>query len=210
MANIKNAIRNMKFKSGAMVLFGLFIVSLISNIMVRSYSHYHTESSPSLVVQATADLSLADITLKIFMQNRVTSGTSIGQATSGYTQIYYIPTVHYTYNSSKTVCTSGLTVSFDSVNKKFNISASNRGVCSVYFDADGVFNPDQVLRVFVYDSNKGTYYENGGIPADGRSYAIQSSLTSCTGTTPSFSISNGNIVYTASGDFKCSVYVKAS
>lgn len=208
----KSLSQKLRIRISLIILIGVFIVGLIALLVTRTYSYYHVDLPSNVVIRAYPSLVHADITLRVYMQNRNSSGTAIANS---YSQIYYIPRVHYTYNSAKTVCTDGITITWNSSTYSFDINAANRGVCSVYFDAAGTYISDQNLRICVknkggysYDQNgcSDGYYENGQIPQDGYTYTIKE--TKCTsGSITSIKIVNGLFEITAKNNYDCTVYL---
>lgn len=180
----------------------LFVLAILPSIMLISYSYYINEDA-SLLVEGTASIGGDDLTLRIFLQNRDSSGNP----SLGYTRVYFIPQYEYSYNSAKTKCTSG--VSIDSfTDNKFTITSSKKGYCEVYFDALGssIIKSDAnaAIRIFAEQTRgKQNYKEVGKVPNE--TYSINEAKTSQT--CSNVTLYGTTIKVTASGDFTCQVYL---
>ncbi|MBQ6841038.1 MAG: hypothetical protein IJO63_02855 [Bacilli bacterium] len=213
-AYIKKTISRVNFKSKKVwLLIGFFAVAIGITSSYYSHSYYEVHTDNNLAIGGVAFVSDADIILKIYTENRNTSGTGTGS----YTRQYFVPTANYTYNASKSVCTTGIkinglvdgeTVSTDTL----DIQATKKGYCKVYFDAvDGVI-ADVTHTLWVeQNSGAGDYVLMGRIPDNTNTYAIDTTKTSCTGTAPSsITLKNRAIYISATGNFSCDIYVKIS
>lgn len=199
---LKKSIDTSKKTKKIMGFVALFIMAILPSVILISYSHYATEDS-NLILDGTAKIESGDIILKVYLQNRDSSGNP----SSGYTRVYFIPQKDYSYNGEKSACTNGVTINGFTDNK-FNITASKRGVCEVYFDAlasDNIqSNPNGTFRIFAEQTKgEGDYVEVGKVPGIG--YAINEAKTS--ETCSNVTLTGTTINVTASGNVACVIYL---
>jgi len=201
---IKKTIKSINFKSKKTLLFiGLFVFALTTSLILISYGHYVKPGDKTLVVSGYALVSDADITLKIYIEDKDSTGNGVGT----YSRAYYIPTANYTYNTSSSYCTEGITIdSFQ--NGKFNITSTSKGYCKVYFDAVDGYAPDATFKLFVEQTKDASDYEEAGmLPDNDYVYKVNSTRTSCTDPNAVVEVVKRKIEITASMDNECTVYV---
>ena len=204
LAWIKKTIKSINWKSKKTLLFiGLFIVAFATGGLLLSYSYYTAPGDQNLVISGYVFLADADITLKIYHEDRDTNGNGIGT----YSRAYYIPQANYTYLESESYCTDGLTIeSFE--NYEFNISATKKGFCKVYFEAIDGYIPDATFRLYVEQTmGEGDYEQTGQLPVNDYVYVVNDTKTSCTDPDAVVEIVNRQIEITTSMDLNCDIYV---
>lgn len=202
---IQKDISSRKKIRSVIITIALFIVALIPSILLTSYSFY-VNSNTGLVIGGTVSTSSgdADIKLTVYMQDRDSNGNPVAES---YSKIYFIPINEYSYNSSRSSCTNGVSIdSFE--NGKFTLTASQKGYCDVYFDAlesDIIkSSPNGIIRLFAEQNpGEGDYKEVGQVPSD--NYVINEAKTSQT--CPNVTLEGRNISITASGDINCLIYL---
>lgn len=202
--NIKNYFKDNKTKSITILI--ILILTIVSSITLIAYSFYQNKSR-KLIISGIASLDSADVSIKVYRENK--NGNGVGINT--YSLSYYVPSsVSYNYVSSKTVCGTGITIT-KYENQKFYIDATKKGKCKVYFDAIDGYIDDYEVNLFVQNevgnTNDNNYNKMGQLPLyeTGYYYTINTSKTSCTnGAT--VSIEGRNIVVLATKKSVCNVY----
>ena len=203
---IKDTFKNIDFKSKrTWVLFGLLIMIGLLSSLYSSYGYYLNSGTKNVVISGTASFGSADIVLQVYRQDRNASGSAINNS---YSRVYYLPTTNYTYESSKTVCGSGITLTYDSVNNEFNINATSKGICKVYFAAEGVVVPNASFSLHVEQTmNGGNYKEMGLLPDNDYVYEINTTRTVCTDPNAILNIVDREIEVKTTMDLDCNIYV---
>lgn len=202
--NIKSYIANNKTKS--ITILVVLILTIVSSITLIAYSFYQNKSR-KLIISGIASLDSADVSIKVYRENKNDNGVGTGT----YSLSYYVPSsASYNYVSSKTVCDTGITIT-KYEKQKFYVDASKKGKCKVYFDAIDGYIDDYEVNLFVQNevgnTNDNNYNKMGQLPLyeTGYYYTINTSKTSCTnGAT--VSIEGRNIVVLATQKSVCNVY----
>lgn len=202
--NIKNYFKDNKTKSITILI--ILILTIVSSITLIAYSFYQNKSR-KLIISGIASLDSADVSIKVYRENKNENGVGIGT----YSLSYYVPSsASYNYVSSKTVCGTGITIT-KYENQKFYVDATKKGKCKVYFDAIDGYIDDYEVNLFVQNevgnTNDNNYNKMGQLPLyeTGYYYTINTSKTSCTnGAT--VSIEGRNIVVLATQKSVCNVY----
>ena len=202
--NIKNYFKDNKTKSITILI--ILILTIVSSITLIAYSFYQNKSR-RLIISGVASLDSADVSIKVYRENKNENGVGIGT----YSLSYYVPSsASYNYVSSKTVCGTGITIT-KYENQKFYVDATKKGKCKVYFDAIDGYIDDYEVNLFVQqeagNTNDNNYNKMGQLPLyeTGYYYTINTSKTSCTnGAT--VSIEGRNIVVLATQKSVCNVY----
>lgn len=206
--NIKSYIANNKTKS--ITILTVLILTIISSITLIAYSFYQNKST-QLIISGVALIDSSDVSIKVYRENKNDSGVGIGT----YALSYYVPSSSsYTYQSSKTECDTGITIT-KYENQKFYVDATKKGKCKVYFDAIDGYIDDYEVNLFVQKEAGNTddknYNKMGQLPLyeTGYYYTINTSKTSCTnGAT--VSIEGRNVVVLTTQKAVCNVYVDKS
>ena len=202
--NIKNYFKDNKTKSITILI--ILILTIVSSITLIAYSFYQNKSR-RLIISGIASLDSADVSIKVYRENKNENGVGINT----YSLSYYVPSsASYNYVSSKTVCGTGITIT-KYENQKFYVDATKKGKCKVYFDAIDGYIDDYEVNLFVQNevgnTNDNNYNKMGQLPLyeTGYYYTINTSKTSCTnGAT--VSIEGRNIVVLATQKSVCNVY----
>ncbi len=202
--NIKNYFKDNKTKSITILI--ILILTIVSSITLIAYSFYQNKSR-KLIISGIASLDSADVSIKVYRENKNENGVGINT----YSLSYYVPSsASYNYVSSKTVCGTGITIE-KYENQKFYVDATKKGKCKVYFDAIDGYIDDYEVNLFVQNevgnTNDNNYNKMGQLPLyeTGYYYTINTSKTSCTnGAT--VSIEGRNIVVLATQKSVCNVY----
>lgn len=202
--NIKNYFKDNKTKSITILI--ILILTIVSSIILIAYSFYQNKSR-RLIISGIASLDSADVSIKVYRENKNENGVGINT----YSLSYYVPSsASYSYVSSKTVCGTGITIE-KYENQKFYVDATKKGKCKVYFDAIDGYIDDYEVNLFVQNevgnTNDNNYNKMGQLPLyeSGYYYTINTSKTSCTnGAT--VSIEGRNIVVLATQKSVCNVY----
>lgn len=202
--NIKNYFKDNKTKSITILI--ILILTIVSSITLIAYSFYQNKSR-KLIISGIASLDSADVSIKVYRENKNENGVGIGT----YSLSYYVPSsASYNYVSSKTVCGTGITIE-KYENQKFYVDATKKGKCKVYFDAIDGYIDDYEVNLFVQNevgnTNDNNYNKMGQLPLyeTGYYYTINTSKTSCTnGAT--VSIEGRNIVVLTTKKAVCNVY----
>ena len=211
MRGLKKLVNNFKEyysnnKERCLTILTIIILSILSSIILISYSFYQNKSS-KLIISGVALIDSSDVSIKVYRENKNDSGVGLGT----YALSYYVPSSSsYTYQSSKTICDTGITIE-KYENQKFYVDATKKGKCKVYFDAIDGYIDDYEVNLFVQQEEGNTddknYNQMGQLPLyeTGYYYTINTSKTSCSnGAT--VSIVGRNIVVLTTQKAVCNVY----
>ena len=211
MRGLKKLVNNFKEyysnnKERCLTILTIIILSILSSIILISYSFYQNKSS-KLIISGVALIDSSDVSIKVYRENKNDNGVGLGT----YALSYYVPSAtSYTYQSSKTICDIGITIE-KYENQKFYVDATKKGKCKVYFDAIDGYIDDYEVNLFVQQEESNTddknYNQMGQLPLyeTGYYYTINESKTSCTnGAT--VSIAGRNIVVLTTQKAVCNVY----
>ena len=193
-------------KERCLSILTIIILSILSSIVLISYSFYQNKSS-KLIISGVALIDSSDVSIKVYRENKNDNGVGLGT----YALSYYVPSSSsYTYQSSKTICDTGITIE-KYENQKFYVDATKKGKCKVYFDAIDGYIDDYEVNLFVQQEVGNTddknYNQMGQLPLyeTGYYYTINTNKTSCTnGAT--VSIVGRNIVVLTTQKAVCNVY----
>ena len=211
MRGLKKLVNNFKEyysnnKERCLTILTIIILSILSSIILISYSFYQNKSS-RLIISGVALIDSSDVSIKVYRENKNDNGVGLGT----YALSYYVPSSSsYTYQSSKTICDTGITIE-KYENQKFYVDATKKGKCKVYFDAIDGYIDDYEVNLFVQQEVGNTddknYNQMGQLPLyeTGYYYTINTSKTSCSnGAT--VSIVGRNIVVLTTQKAVCNVY----
>ncbi len=211
MSGLKKLVNNFKAyysnnKERCLTILTIIILSILSSIILISYSFYQNKSS-KLIISGVALIDSSDVSIKVYRENKNDNGDGIGT----YALSYYVPSSSsYSYVESKSVCDTGITIE-KYENQKFYVDATKKGKCKVYFDAIDGYIDDYEVNLFVQQEVGNTddknYNQMGQLPLyeTGYYYTINTNKTSCTnGAT--VSIVGKNIVVLTTQKAVCNVY----
>ena len=193
-------------KERCLTILTIIILSILSSIILISYSFYQNKSS-KLIISGVALIDSSDVSIKVYRENKNDNGVGLGT----YALLYYAPSSSsYSYVGSKSVCDTGITIE-KYENQKFYVDATKKGKCKVYFDAIDGYIDDYEVNLFVQQEVGNTddknYNQMGQLPLyeTGYYYTINESKTNCTnGAT--VSIVGRNIVVLTTQKAVCNVY----
>ena len=211
MRGLKKLVNNFKEyysnnKERCLTILTIIILSILSSIVLISYSFYQNKSS-KLIISGVALIDSSDVSIKVYRENKNDNGVGLGT----YSLSYYVPSASsYSYVESKSICDTGITIE-KYENQKFYVDATKKGKCKVYFDAIDGYIDDYEVNLFVQQEVGNTddknYNQMGQLPLyeTGYYYTINESKTSCTnGAT--VSIVGRNIVVLTTQKAVCNVY----
>lgn len=144
--------------------------------------------------------AVLDVTLNVYAENVDSSGEGTGEYTKLETTA--LPSIGYEFNSSKSSCKNGSTVSFNDKENMFTVEATQKDVCDAYMDAMDV---DIALKIYV-QNKKGSanYYETNTIPTN--AFYTLASKSACTGSS-TMSMKNQRVVIGATSRTNCVAYL---
>ena len=200
-------------KGKCLTILTIIILSILSSIILISYSFYQNKSR-KLIISGIAVIGSNDVTIKVYRQDRDENGNGlvIGDKKS-YSLTYYIPSdTYYTYNSSLNKCSEGLKI-ISLENRVLRVDATKKGTCEIYFDLKKSYTEDSSITLYVQKEannvEKKNYTRMGQLPTDeiGYNYSINEDLSTCEPSTSKLSIVGRTISINSSEKTKCSVYV---
>ena len=134
--------------------------------------------------------------------NKNTGGAQINYFIEGIDEVYNsvvdVPTFGYTYNSAKSKCLNGSTITVDP-NNKVTVSSTD-DVCDIYFD---LRKRDVQLEIYVMNRETGKW-EVGKVPKVG--YEIYNA--GCNPNNASIEYKDGKLEIEAEGPTVCTVYFR--
>ena len=210
--NIKKNVTKKKIKNfikeHKVAVIGVITALLLAAITLYvSFAFFQITDTETVVGGSVGEI--ADIKIIIMAQDRNSSGAPVANA---YSQYGYVPKAGYTYNSTKSYCVNGSTLTYDSSDFSVNAQTSRTDTCYAYFDAKD--NLDIVLNVYLEDVDSngnglGTYstkLESFDMPAG--AYAINTSQSSCTNNaTVSYDSANNKFYVESAAKTVCNVYM---
>ena len=213
MRGLKKLVNNFKEyysnnKERCLTILTIIILSILSSIILISYSFYQNKSS-RLIISGVALIDSSDVSIKVYRENRNDDGVGIGR----YSISYYIPNDDkFVYNSNKNECDIGITIE-KYENQKFYVDATKKGKCKVYFDAIDGYTDDYEVNLFVQQELGNTddknYNQMGQLPLYeiGYYYTINKNKTRCNYLNASVDIIGRDVYVTSKEKTTCNVYV---
>lgn len=170
-------------------LISIAIVVLLSCVgLIVTYAFYQVVDVKPIIGGATSEIS--DLDIRIMAEERDANGNGLNK----YGLYPYIPKAGYVYNETKSKCTNGSTIKYDSKNYSADITSLGHDVCYLYFDSTAQL--DITLNVYAEnvdsDGNGNGEYtklETTALPTIG--YEINASKSKC---------QNGSIVTYSAAD----------
>lgn len=201
--NLKKSIDDSKKKKKLIGIVAFFIVVLFASIYLISYSHYVNDSSNS-IMDGVVKVGYGDVTLRVFIQDRDANGDPIDNK---YRKVGFIPQSEYSYDSTKTKCTDGVTID-NNYDGNLKILATKNGSCDVYYDAQNSSiiksSPDVTVKIMAEQTKgKGDYVEVYGLPKDNY-YAVNKEKTSSSCSNASILVRTIDVGLTSNTD--CVIY----
>lgn len=189
-------------------LISIVIVVLLSCVgLIITYAFYQVVDVKPIIGGATSEIS--DLDIRIMAEERDANGNGLNK----YGLYPYIPKAGYVYNETKSKCTNGSTIKYDSKNYSADITALGHDVCYLYFDSTAQL--DITLNVYAEnvdsDGNGNGEYtklETTALPTIG--YEINASKSKCqNGSTVTYSAADNLFSVESNQKDVCDVYMDA-
>lgn len=189
-------------------LISIVIVVLLSCVgLIVTYAFYQVVDVKPIIGGATSEIS--DLDIRIMAEERDANGNGLNK----YGLYPYIPKAGYVYNETKSKCTNGSTIKYDSTNYSADITALGHDVCYLYFDSTAQL--DITLNVYAEnvdsDGNGNGEYtklETTALPTIG--YEINASKSKCqNGSTVTYSAADNLFSVESNQKDVCDVYMDA-
>ena len=189
-------------------LISIAIVVLLSCVgLIVTYAFYQVVDVKPIIGGATSEIS--DLDIRIMAEERDANGNGLNK----YGLYPYIPKSGYVYNETKSKCTNGSTIKYDSKNYSADITALGHDVCYLYFDSTAQL--DITLNVYAEnvdsDGNGNGEYtklETTALPTIG--YEINASKSKCqNGSTVTYSAADNLFSVESNQKDVCDVYMDA-
>lgn len=189
-------------------LISIAIVVLLSCVgLIVTYAFYQVVDVKPIIGGATSEIS--DLDIRIMAEERDANGNGLNK----YGLYPYIPKAGYVYNETKSKCTNGSTIKYDSKNYSADVTALGHDVCYLYFDSTAQL--DITLNVYAEnvdsDGNGNGEYtklETTALPTIG--YEINASKSKCqNGSTVTYSAADNLFSVESNQKDVCDVYMDA-
>lgn len=189
-------------------LISIVIVVLLSCVgLIVTYAFYQVVDVKPIIGGATSEIS--DLDIRIMTEERDANGNGLNK----YGLYPYIPKAGYVYNETKSKCTNGSTIKYDSKNYSADITSLGHDVCYLYFDSTAQL--DITLNVYAEnvdsDGNGNGEYtklETTALPTIG--YEINASKSKCqNGSTVTYSAADNLFSVESNQKDVCDVYMDA-
>lgn len=189
-------------------LISIAIVVLLSCVgLIVTYAFYQVVDVKPIIGGATSEIS--DLDIRIMAEERDANGNGLNT----YGLYPYIPKAGYVYNETRSKCTNGSTIKYDSKNYSADITALGHDVCYLYFDSTAQL--DITLNVYAEnvdsDGNGNGEYtklETTALPTIG--YEINASKSKCqNGSTVTYSAADNLFSVESNQKDVCDVYMDA-
>lgn len=189
-------------------LISIAIVVLLSCVgLIVTYAFYQVVDVKPIIGGATSEIS--DLDIRIMTEERDANGNGLNK----YGLYPYIPKAGYVYNETKSKCTNGSTIKYDSKNYSADITSLGHDVCYLYFDSTAQL--DITLNVYAEnvdsDGNGNGEYtklETTALPTIG--YEINASKSKCqNGSTVTYSAADNLFSVESNQKDVCDVYMDA-
>lgn len=189
-------------------LISIAIVVLLSCVgLIVTYAFYQVVDVKPIIGGATSEIS--DLDIRIMAEERDANGNGLNK----YGLYPYVPKAGYVYNETKSKCTNGSTIKYDSKNYSADITSLGHDVCYLYFDSTAQL--DITLNVYAEnvdsDGNGNGEYtklETTALPTIG--YEINASKSKCqNGSTVTYSAADNLFSVESNQKDVCDVYMDA-
>lgn len=189
-------------------LISIVIVVLLACVgLIVTYAFYQVVDVKPIIGGATSEIS--DLDIRIMAEERDANGNGLNK----YGLYPYIPKAGYVYNETKSKCTNGSTIKYDSTNYSADVTALGHDVCYLYFDSTAQL--DITLNVYAEnvdsDGNGNGEYtklETTALPTIG--YEINASKSKCqNGSTVTYSAADNLFSVESNQKDVCDVYMDA-
>lgn len=195
-------------KKHKLPLIASFVVVLLACIgIIVSYAFYQVIDKTPVIGGSTGEI--ADLDIRVMAEERDANGNGVGT----YALYPYIPEAGYAYNSSKSYCTNGSTITYHPTTFDADITAYGHDVCYLYFDSTA--NLDLTLNVYAENINSDgvgtgeyTKLETTSLPSIG--YTLNTNKSGCeNGSTLTYLDEENMFSIDASGKDVCTAYMDA-
>lgn len=189
-------------------LVGIAIVALLACIgLVVTYAFYQVVDTKPIIGGSTSEIS--DLDIRVMAEERDTNGNGL----NSYGLYPYIPKAGYKYNESKSKCTNGSEIIYDSTSYSADITAYGHDVCYLYFDS--IAQLDITLNVYAEnvdsDGNGNGEYtklETTALPTIG--YELNETKSKCqNGSSVTYSAAENLFTVESSNKDVCDIYMDA-
>ncbi len=189
-------------------LVGIAVVALLACIgLVVTYAFYQVVDTKPIIGGATSEIS--DLDIRVMAEERDTNGNGL----NSYGLYPYIPKAGYKYNESKSKCTNGSEIIYDSTTYSADITAYGHDVCYLYFDS--IAQLDITLNVYAEnvdsDGNGNGEYtklETTALPTIG--YELNETKSKCqNGSSVTYSAAENLFTVESSNKDVCDIYMDA-
>ena len=195
-------------KKHKLPLIASFVVVLLACIgIIVSYAFYQVIDKTPVIGGSTGEI--ADLDIRVMAEERDANGNGVGT----YALYPYIPEAGYAYNSGKSYCTNGSTITYHPTTFDADITAYGHDVCYLYFDSTA--NLDLTLNVYAENINSDgigtgeyTKLETTSLPSIG--YTLNTNKSGCeNGSTLTYLDEENMFSIDASGKDVCTAYMDA-
>lgn len=189
-------------------LISILVVVLLACIgLIVTYAFYQVVDTKPVIGGSTTNI--ADIDIRVMAEERDSNGNGL----NSYGIYPYIPKAGYKYNDTKSYCTNGSAINFNSNTYEANITAYEHDVCYLYFDS--IASLDITLNVYAENvdsdgigNGEYTKLETTALPTVG--YEMNSSRSSCeNGSTITYDSKENLFSVESSQKDVCNVYMDA-
>ena len=189
-------------------LISVLVVVLLAYIgLIVTYAFYQVVDTKPVIGGSTTNI--ADIDVRVMAEERDSNGNGL----NSYGIYPYIPRAGYKYNDTKSYCTNGSAINFNTNTYEANITAYEHDVCYLYFDS--IASLDITLNVYAENvdsdgigNGEYTKLETTALPTVG--YEINSSRSSCeNGSTITYDSKENLFSVESSQKDVCNVYMDA-
>ena len=189
-------------------LVGIAVVALLACIgLVVTYAFYQVVDTKPIIGGSTTEIS--DLDIRVMAEERDTNGNGL----NSYGLYPYIPKAGYKYNESKSKCTNGSVINYDSTTYSADITAYGHDVCYLYFDS--IAQLDITLNVYAEnvdsDGNGNGEYtklETTALPTIG--YELNETKSKCqNGSSVTYSAAENLFTVESSNKDVCDIYMDA-
>ncbi len=189
-------------------LASIAVVAFLACIgLIVTYAYYQVVDTKPIIGGSTTEIS--DLDIRVMAEERDANGNGLNT----YGLYPYIPKAGYVYNETKSKCTNGSKITYNSSTYSADVTAFGHDVCYLYFDSTASL--DITLNVYAEnvdsDGNGNGEYtklETTALPAIG--YQINTTKSKCTnGSTVTYSAADNLFSVESSQKDVCDVYMDA-
>ena len=210
MTSIKEVFKNLSnnrkvFLFAVISAFSVFLIVSIQKV----YAYYHDSFLSSILANKVGDFDLGDGDMNMMIYRENDEGE--------YIRVYAIPASYYVFDDSQTSCsipcndgTGNCEYSFDTTNRAFSLTSSQKVTCKFYFKQEGP--TDIKVNMLIEDAsandtytyNSKTYRLSDNIPAYGYKYSEH--YTCDNGATLTYNAETKKVNVSSTSKTTCYVY----